>query len=187
MEIKDLKRSVDLLRSSVPNKKTLDDELVNLQINLIQCQETLAVLEHKLEDPSNAERVRLLTGNDPSFEDLEEKIDEVNFELNFVDFFKNDSTPSPKSHPHYIPPKTCFFLKKTFPCIYVKFLTGNDPSFEDLEEKIDEVNLLYYICRVATDPRNPLKVLNIPYFLPPKLPPEFYQTSIAPKFLEYKG
>lgn len=77
METADLKRSIDLLKSSLPNKKALDNELTTLQIQLAQCQEYIMDLEHNLEDATNADRIRLLPGNDPSMEELEWKCVEV--------------------------------------------------------------------------------------------------------------
>ena len=38
MEVKDNKRSLGLLRSNVPDKKALDNELVTLQIDLLDAQ-----------------------------------------------------------------------------------------------------------------------------------------------------
>ena len=39
MEVKDMKRSLGLLRSSVPDKKALDNELITLQMDLLETQE----------------------------------------------------------------------------------------------------------------------------------------------------
>ena len=77
MEAADLKRSIDLLKGSLPNKKALDNELATLQIQLAHCQEYIMSLEKKLEDPSNASRVRLLGGNDPKPKELTAKVEKV--------------------------------------------------------------------------------------------------------------
>ena len=77
MEATDLKRSIDLLRSSLPNKRALDNELTTLQLQFLQCQEYVLDLERNLEDPTNTERVRLLSGDDPSPEELLTKIEMV--------------------------------------------------------------------------------------------------------------
>lgn len=83
METADLKRSIDLLKSSLPNKKALDNELTTLQIQLAQCQEYIMDLEHNLEDATNADRIRLLPGNDPSMEELEWKCVELEKKLTY--------------------------------------------------------------------------------------------------------
>jgi len=83
MEANDLKRSIDLLRSNLPNKKFLDNELCMLQLQLAQCQDNVLELEKNLEDPSNAARVRLLTGNDPKPDELNKKMEELEKRLAF--------------------------------------------------------------------------------------------------------
>lgn len=77
MEASDLRRQIDLLKSSLPNKRALDNELTTLQIQLVQCQEYVKDLERSLENPTNSERIRLLRGNDPLPSDLHRKIEEV--------------------------------------------------------------------------------------------------------------
>lgn len=77
MESSDLKRQIDLLKSSLPNKRALDNELTTLQIQLSQCQEYVKDLERSLENPNNSERIRFLTGNDPPPNELQKKIEEV--------------------------------------------------------------------------------------------------------------
>ena len=77
MEAADLKRSIDLLKGGLPNKKALDNELATLQIQLAHCQEYIMSLEKKLEDPSNASRVRLLGGNDPKPKELTARVEKV--------------------------------------------------------------------------------------------------------------
>lgn len=77
MEAADLKRSIDLLKGCLPSKKALDNELATLQIQLAHCQEYIMSLEKKLEDPSNASRVRLLGGNDPKPKELTARVEKV--------------------------------------------------------------------------------------------------------------
>ena len=66
-----------MLRGNLPNKRNLDNELSTLQIQLLQCQEYMHGLESKLEDPFNEERVRLLSGSDPSANELQDKFEQV--------------------------------------------------------------------------------------------------------------
>lgn len=77
MEVADLKRSLDLLHGTLPNKRSLDNDLSTLQIQLLQCQEYERDLELKLEDPTNKERVRLLDGEDPHPGELQKKLEQL--------------------------------------------------------------------------------------------------------------
>eukprot|EP00112_Aurelia_sp_Birch-Aquarium-sp1_P005509 Seg1627.3 transcript_id=Seg1627.3/GoldUCD/mRNA.D3Y31 product="Coiled-coil domain-containing protein 146" protein_id=Seg1627.3/GoldUCD/D3Y31 len=77
MESADLRRSNNLMNRTVPQKRSLDDELVTLQLQLLECQEYLLDLEKSLENPSKSDRVRLLGGKDPSQEELQQKIEQL--------------------------------------------------------------------------------------------------------------
>lgn len=77
IQVADLRRSIDLLRGNLPAKRGLDNELSTLQIQLAQCHEYMRGLEHQLEDPTNADRMRLLSGSDPSMNDLHVKVEQV--------------------------------------------------------------------------------------------------------------
>ena len=77
MEAADLRRQIDLLKGSLPNKQALDRELTTLQLQLSQCQDYICDLERSLEDSSNVDRVRFLHGNDPAPTDLSKKIEKV--------------------------------------------------------------------------------------------------------------
>jgi len=81
MEAADLRRQIDLLKGSLPNKQALDRELTTLQLQLSQCQDYICDLERSLEDSSNVDRVRFLHGNDPAPTDLSEKIEKLEFRL----------------------------------------------------------------------------------------------------------
>jgi len=81
MEVNELKRSIAVAQKNMPNKRALDNELVTLQIQLVASRERLAMLEKKLEDPSDESRVRLLGGEDPEPEILAKKIEELELRL----------------------------------------------------------------------------------------------------------
>lgn len=81
MEVNELKRSIAVAQKNMPNKRALDNELVTLQIQLVSCRERLAILEKRLEDPSDETRVRLLGGADPEPEVLAKKIEELELRL----------------------------------------------------------------------------------------------------------
>jgi len=72
LETRELQRQIDLLRKQVPDKANIENSLVNSQIELATTQEHLYDLEKKLETPENKGRVRLLKGQDPDPDKLEE-------------------------------------------------------------------------------------------------------------------
>lgn len=84
MEAADLRRQIDLLKGSLPNKQALDRELTTLQLQLSQCQDYICDLERSLEDSSNVDRVRFLHGNDPAPTDLSKKIEKVFYSFFFL-------------------------------------------------------------------------------------------------------
>lgn len=77
LERRELQRQIDLLRKQVPDKSTTETALVNAQIELTSTQEHLYGLEKKLETPENKGRVRLLKGQDPSPDALEEECEKL--------------------------------------------------------------------------------------------------------------
>ena len=77
MEAADLKRQINLLKGSLPNKQALDNELTTLQIQLAQCHEYVSELEHSMEDSSNVDRIRFLNGKDPNPKELLGKVEKV--------------------------------------------------------------------------------------------------------------
>ncbi|EDO49671.1 predicted protein [Nematostella vectensis] len=81
MELNEIRRGIGLANKNMPNKRALDNELVTLQIQLAAARDRLADLEKELEDPSNEERVRLLSGADPEPDILAKKIEELELRL----------------------------------------------------------------------------------------------------------
>ena len=75
-KISELKREIESLRSDIPNKRNIEDELTTVQIQLEQCRELMVDLEAQLELPSS-ENARLLEGVDLSTEEMTRKIEEV--------------------------------------------------------------------------------------------------------------
>ena len=55
--------------------------ILDFRLQLVACRERLAMLEKKLEDPSDENRVRLLGGDDPEPEVLAKKIEELELRL----------------------------------------------------------------------------------------------------------
>ena len=88
MEAADVRRQIDLLKASLPNKQALDRELTTLQLQLSQCQDYICDLEHSLEDSSNMDRVRFLHGSDLAPNDLSKKIEKVGKSLFFYETMK---------------------------------------------------------------------------------------------------
>ena len=71
-------RQIELLRSKRPEKKKLDNELVDLQIQHLKAREEMKQLEEKLANP---ERARRLGGSDLNIEDLKKKLEDVQTRL----------------------------------------------------------------------------------------------------------
>ena len=67
-------RQIELLRSKRPEKKKLDNELVDLQIQHLKAREEMKQLEEKLANP---ERARRLGGSDLNIEDLKKAENEA--------------------------------------------------------------------------------------------------------------
>lgn len=81
MQLGEEKRSIELLRKNVPNKRNLEQELVTLQIQISQCQDRMLNMEKQLENPNDVTRVRFLDGKDPSPTDLQKKLEELEVRL----------------------------------------------------------------------------------------------------------
>jgi len=71
-------RQIELLRSKRPEKKKLDNELVDLQIQHLKAREEMKKLEEKLANP---ERARRLGGSDLNIEDLKKKLEDIQARL----------------------------------------------------------------------------------------------------------
>ena len=87
-ELEDLKRSISLLKSIIPKKKALNDELSVLQLHFAQCQRKIFDLEKRLENPLSSGHLRLLPGHEPSSKDLLEKIEQVCYVLLLLFVFR---------------------------------------------------------------------------------------------------
>ncbi|XP_026533031.1 coiled-coil domain-containing protein 146 [Notechis scutatus] len=70
------KRQIELHVKMLPTKRTLDADLVVLQIQFSQCKDKIKSLEKQFTDPDRENRVRALPGKDPSIQELFKKIEE---------------------------------------------------------------------------------------------------------------
>lgn len=75
-------RQIELLRSKRPEKKKLDNELVELQIEHLKARDEMKQVEEKLANP---ERARRLGGSDLKIDDLKKKLDDVQSRLATVE------------------------------------------------------------------------------------------------------
>ncbi|ESO92075.1 hypothetical protein LOTGIDRAFT_121573 [Lottia gigantea] len=81
MKLAEEKRSMGLLSKSLPEKRKLGGELVDLQIELQKIQDHLLTLEKNLENPNDDKRVRYIDGKDPSPPEMQAKIEELELRL----------------------------------------------------------------------------------------------------------
>ncbi|KAM4748551.1 coiled-coil domain-containing protein 146 [Rhinophrynus dorsalis] len=81
MQITEQKRQVEQIQKNLPNKRALESDLVNLQIQLSQCNDKIIELEKQTEDPEKENRSHLLDGKDPSLQELLEKIEKLELHL----------------------------------------------------------------------------------------------------------
>lgn len=81
MALNEEKRKQELLWKQLPNKRSLEEELVTLQIQLQQCQDRMLELEKQLEDPYDESRVRYLEGKDLPPAKLQDKIEDLEARL----------------------------------------------------------------------------------------------------------
>lgn len=89
MALNEEKRKQELLWKQLPNKRSLEEELVTLQIQLQQCQDRMLELEKKLEDPYDESRVRYLEGKDLPPAKLQDKVEDVRRCLFYCRFRNN--------------------------------------------------------------------------------------------------
>ena len=75
-------RQIELLRSKKPEKRRLDNELVELQIEHLTARQEIKKLEEKLADPARARR---LGGDDPSIDELKEKMEQLQLQMRQVE------------------------------------------------------------------------------------------------------
>ncbi|XP_067915346.1 coiled-coil domain-containing protein 146 isoform X3 [Heterodontus francisci] len=81
IQLTEEKRQIQMVRKDVPSKHELESNLTTLQRELALYQDKVQSLEKTLVDPSSENRSRLLEGDDPSFEELSKKIDEIDLKL----------------------------------------------------------------------------------------------------------
>ncbi|XP_059843201.1 coiled-coil domain-containing protein 146 isoform X2 [Hypanus sabinus] len=74
-------RKIQKFRRDVPCKQEVEENLAALHKELIQCQNKVQSLEKILVDPSNANRARLLGGDDPSFDEIYTRVNEMELKL----------------------------------------------------------------------------------------------------------
>lgn len=77
LENREIQRQIDLFRKGVPEKTDIEDSLAKSQQQLEETQKKLHDLEKKLETPENKGRVRLLKGQDPDPDKLEEECEKL--------------------------------------------------------------------------------------------------------------
>ncbi|XP_067861472.1 coiled-coil domain-containing protein 146 [Heptranchias perlo] len=81
IQLAEEKRKIQKVRKDVPSKHELESNLTTLQMQLAQCQDEVQSLEKTLVDPTSENRTRLLGGDDPSFDELSKRIDEMDLKL----------------------------------------------------------------------------------------------------------
>ncbi|XP_060698535.1 coiled-coil domain-containing protein 146 [Hemiscyllium ocellatum] len=79
--LKEENRQIEKVRKDVPSKHEMESNLITLQKELAQYQDKVQSLEKTLVDPSCENRSRLLGGDDPSFEELSKRIEEMDLKL----------------------------------------------------------------------------------------------------------
>ncbi|KAI4897828.1 hypothetical protein NFI96_007263 [Prochilodus magdalenae] len=81
MLIAEERRQIDLYKKQVPCRRALEEESTLLQIQLSECKDRLSLLEKTLEDQTTEKRLRKLSGDDPSPEELIKKIEQLELRL----------------------------------------------------------------------------------------------------------
>ncbi|GCC28596.1 hypothetical protein chiPu_0007027 [Chiloscyllium punctatum] len=79
--LKEENRQIEKVRKDVPSKHEMESNLITLQKELALYQDKVQSLEKTLVDPSCENRSRLLGGDDPSFEELSKRIEEMDLKL----------------------------------------------------------------------------------------------------------
>ena len=75
-------RQIELLRSKKPEKRQLDNELVELQIQHLSARQEIKKLEEQLANPTRARR---LGGDDPSIDELKGKMEQLQVQMRQVE------------------------------------------------------------------------------------------------------
>ncbi|KFP30371.1 Coiled-coil domain-containing protein 146, partial [Colius striatus] len=81
LNVAEKKRQINLWFKMLPVKKSLDAQLVVLQIQYAQCKDRIKQMEEIFADPTNERRKRDLGGKDPSPPELLKKIEQLKVEL----------------------------------------------------------------------------------------------------------
>ncbi|XP_063164144.1 coiled-coil domain-containing protein 146 [Candoia aspera] len=81
LKLTEKKRQIELSVKMLPTKRTLDADLVVLQIQFSQCKDKIKSLEKLFTDPDRENRTRALPGKDPSIQELFRKIEELEIQL----------------------------------------------------------------------------------------------------------
>ncbi|XP_043569757.1 coiled-coil domain-containing protein 146 isoform X3 [Chiloscyllium plagiosum] len=79
--LKEENRQIEKVRKDVPSKHEMESNLITLQKELALYQDKVQNLEKTLVDSSCENRSRLLGGDDPSFEELSKRIEEMDLKL----------------------------------------------------------------------------------------------------------
>lgn len=66
-----------LNRKKLPEKDQIEEEMLTAQIELKTCEKELRLLEKAVEDANDPDRLRLLPGENPTHNDLTNKMDKV--------------------------------------------------------------------------------------------------------------
>ncbi|XP_062990270.1 coiled-coil domain-containing protein 146 [Elgaria multicarinata webbii] len=81
LKLTEKKRQIELSLRTLPMKRSLDADLVVLQIQFSQCKDRIKSLEKVFTDPNGEKRTRTLLGKDPSQPELFKKIEELEIQL----------------------------------------------------------------------------------------------------------
>ena len=77
MQLSKLQNDVLVGRKALPEKDKVERELVNTQISLKECEQTLRALEAAVENANDPQRLRILPGDCPSRNELTNRIEKL--------------------------------------------------------------------------------------------------------------
>lgn len=75
--MKRLQNQITLNRDVLPEKEQMMTELVTAQVEFKVCEQELRLLEKAVEDASDPNRLRLLPGENPTRNELSDRLDKV--------------------------------------------------------------------------------------------------------------
>ncbi|GCB68052.1 hypothetical protein scyTo_0013773 [Scyliorhinus torazame] len=81
IQLTEEKRQIERVRKDVPSKHEMESNLIKLQKELAMYQDKVQSLEKTLVNSLSENRSRLLGGDDPSFDELTKRIDEMELKL----------------------------------------------------------------------------------------------------------